>query len=407
MAVAAHQNIIKPGYKQTEVGVIPEGWNLCDLNVVASVIDGDRGTHYPSTDEFSDSGHCLFLNAGNVTNDGFKFVDCAFITQEKDALLNKGKLKRNDIVLTTRGTVGNLAYFDAAVPFENIRINSGMVILRNTSLLLDTAFLYDVLRSRLVQKQIERLSFGSAQPQLTVRGISSFGIVVPPIPEQRAITKALNDVNALITALEELIAKKCDLKKAAMQQLLTGKQRLPGFDGEWEVKRLGDVARVKTGKKNNEDKCEDGAYPFFVRSQTVQRINTYSFDGEAILVPGEGGIGSIFHYIEGKFDVHQRVYKISDFNKKTYGKFIYFCMIQTFNKQAMRNSVKATVDSLRLPTFLEFEFLAPAFQEQTAIAAVLTDMDAEIAALEQRLDKTRAVKQGTMQELLTGKTRLI
>src|SRR5260370_41777836 len=172
--------------------------------------------------------------------------------------------------------------------------------------------------------------------------------------------------------------------------------RVSDWLGEWEVKRLGDVARVKTGKKNNEDKIEDGAYPFFVRSQTVEQIKTYSFDGEEILEPGEGGIGSIFHYIDGKFDVHQRVYKISDFNKETYEKFIYFCMTQTFNKQAMRNSVKATVDSLRLPTFLEFEFLAPEFEEQTAIAAVLTDMDAHIAALDQILHTTRTAKQAIM-----------
>ena len=221
------------------------------------------------------------------------------------------------------------------------------------------------------------------------------------------IAALLSDVDALIGVLDKLIAKKRDIKQAAMQQLLTGNRRLPGFSGEWKAKRLGDVAHIKTGKKNNEDKVEDGLYTFFVRSQTVERINTYSFDGEAILVPGEGGIGSIFHYINSKFDYHQRVYKISDFTTEVNGKFIYYCMMLTFNEQAMRNSVKATVDSLRLPTFIGFEFLAPSTQEQTGIAAVLSDMDAEIAALEQRRAKTRALKQGMMQELLTGKTRLI
>ena len=167
------------------------------------------------------------------------------------------------------------------------------------------------------------------------------------------------------------------------------------------------MAHIKTGKKNNDDKEEDGTYPLFVRSQTVERINSYSYDCEAILVPGEGGIGSIFHYINGKFDCHQRVYKISAFSDDTCGKFIFYCMTHGFHKQATRNSVKATVDSLRLPTFKAFEFLAPEFAEQTAIAEVLSDMDAELAALEQRRDKTRALKQGMMQELLTGKTRLV
>jgi len=398
---------VRPGYKRTEVGVIPEDWDSRNFAEVGKVIDGDRGINYPSRVEFLDSGYCLFLNAKNVTKRGFNFSECMFITQSKDRLLNKGKLVRGDVVLTTRGTVGNVAFFDDFVPFENIRINSGMVVLRNEGSNLVTAYLYKVLQSRLVQDQVDRFVFGSAQPQLTVRLIQSFQIPLPPLPEQRAIVAVLSDVDALITALDKLIAKKRAIKTAAMQQLLTGKTRLPGFSGEWEVKRLGDVSEIKTGKKNNEDKVEDGAYPFFVRSQTVLRINTYSFDGEAVLVPGEGGIGSIFHYVNGRFDYHQRVYKISDFTSQACGKFIYFCMLQNFNRQATRNSVKATVDSLRLPTFQEFEFLAPSFDEQQAIAAILSDMDAEIAALERRRDKTRALKQGMMQELLTGKIRLI
>ena len=231
-------------------------------------------------------------------------------------------------------------------------------------------------------------------------------IPLPPLPEQRAIAAALSDVDALLVALDALIAKKRLIKQGAMQELLTGKRRLAGFEGEWEVKLLGDVSDIKTGKRNNEDKIDDGAFPFFVRSQTVERIDTYSFDGEAILVPGEGGIGTIFHYVNGKFDYHQRVYKISDFNKDVFGKFIYYVMVQSFGYQATRNSVKATVDSLRLPAFQKFEFFSPPYDEQQAIAEILSDMDAEIAALEQRREKTRLVKQGMMQELLTGKTRL-
>jgi type I restriction enzyme S subunit len=185
-----------------------------------------------------------------------------------------------------------------------------------------------------------------------------------------------------------------------MQELLKPKEG-------WEVKKLGEIAEIKTGKKNNEDKVTEGKYPFFVRSQQLEQIDTYSFDGEAILMPGEGNIGSIFHYINGKFDYHQRVYKISDFSKDFFGKYIYYCMFQNFNQHAMKNSVKATVDSLRLPTFQQFEFYSPSHPEQQAIAQILSDMDAEIEALEQKRDKYKMLKQGMMQELLTGKTRLV
>ena len=174
------------------------------------------------------------------------------------------------------------------------------------------------------------------------------------------------------------------------------------------MKRLGDVARVATGGRNNQDKDPMGEYPFFVRSDTIERIRSFSYDCEAILVPGEGRIGDIFHYINGKFDVHQRVYCISSFSDGMSGKFVYCVLKQFFGAHAMINTVKATVDSLRRPTFTGFEFQCPpSFDEQEAIAAVLSDMDAEIQTLEARLTKARAVKEGMMQNLLTGRVRLV
>ncbi|HDM79027.1 MAG TPA: restriction endonuclease subunit S, partial [Deltaproteobacteria bacterium] len=131
------------------------------------------------------------------------------------------------------------------------------------------------------------------------------------------------------------------------------------------------------------------------------------YDCEAILVPGEGNIGNIFHYINGRFDVHQRVYAITRFSNEISGKFIFYYMSKYFGHHALTYTVKATVDSLRLPTFQGFDIATPpTLSEQTAIAAILSDMDAEIAALESKLTKARQIKQGMMQELLTGRIRL-
>ena len=190
-------------------------------------------------------------------------------------------------------------------------------------------------------------------------------------------------------------------------KLLTGKKRLPGFADEWVEKKLGDISQIKTGNRNSDEAVENGKYPFYVRSQKVYSIDSYSFDGEAILVPGEGGIGSIFHYINGKFDYHQRVYKISDFANEVCGKFIYFYMSRYFGEYALSLTVKATVDSLRLPTFEEFVIHMPSnIKEQQAIATILSDMDKEIADLEAQRDKYRLLKSGMMQKLLTGQVRL-
>ena len=266
----------------------------------------------------------------------------------------------------------------------------------------------------------------SGVPSLNARTISNVKISVPKKQEQTAIANALSDIDDLIGSLEKLIAKKEAIKTGTMQQLLTGKTRLPEFatreDGsakgfkqtelglipeDWESVLLGDIANIKTGSKNNQDKTTDGKYPFFVRSKNIEKINTYSYDCEAIAIPGEGNIGEIFHYIDGKFDAHQRVYVINNFSDICSGKYLYFQLKSNFGRYAMQNTVKATVDSLRLPTFKNFQITLPSKPEQTAIATILSNMDSEIQALQKRLDKTRDIKQGMMQQLLTGKVRLV
>jgi type I restriction enzyme S subunit len=373
--------LVKPGYKRTNVGVIPEDWGQDSICNLASITTGAKNTQ----DKIEDGEYPFFVRSPIVERiNSYSF--------DGEAILTAG-----DGV----GTGKIFHYIDGKFDFHQ-----RVYRISNFSIDLDGYFFYLYFSTHFYDR-IMSMTARSSVDSVRMEMIADMIIPLPPLPEQRAIAAVLSDVDALITALDRLIAKKRAIKQGAMQQLLTGKKRLPGFSGEWEVKNLGDVSEIKTGKKNNEDKVENGAYPFFVRSQTVERINTYSFDGEAVLVPGEGGIGSIFHYINGKFDYHQRVYKISDFSNDICGNFIYFCMLQNFGKQATRNSVKATVDSLRLPTFQEFEFIVPSLEEQRAIATVLSDMDAEIAALEAHRDKTRVLKQGMMQELLTGRIRLV
>lgn len=169
-----------------------DNWQVMSFkDAPLEIIDGDRGTNYPSQHEFSPNGYCLFLNAGNVTKNGFAFVNCAFVTREKDDVLRKGKLIRNDVVLTTRGTVGNTAYYNDGVPFENVRINSGMVILRARPAALDPLYLYLFVRSAFFQTQVSSLLTGSAQPQLPIRDINKIEIPIPPPNEQRAIASIL------------------------------------------------------------------------------------------------------------------------------------------------------------------------------------------------------------------------
>ncbi len=167
------------------------------------IIDGDRGANYPKQHDFSSLGYCLFLNAGNVTDNGFSFSDCAFITQEKDSVLRKGKLVRHDLILTTRGTVGNVAYYSDAVEYQNIRINSGMVIFRPDITKIIPYYLYLFLRSRTFREQVAYLTSGSAQPQLPIRDMNRIEMPLPPLAVQQEICNLLGALDDRIALLRE------------------------------------------------------------------------------------------------------------------------------------------------------------------------------------------------------------
>jgi type I restriction enzyme S subunit len=177
---------------------------------------------------------------------------------------------------------------------------------------------------------------------------------------------------------------------------------------DWNLAFIEDHAVITTGGRNTQDRVDDGLYPFFVRSQTVERINSYSFDGEAVLTAGDGvGTGKVFHYINGKFDAHQRVYRISDFSEHLNGYFFHLYFSTHFFSRIMQMTAKSSVDSVRREMIARMQIpLPPTISEQQGIAEALSDADALIESLEQLLAKKRQIKQGAMQELLTGQKRL-
>ena len=176
---------------------------------------------------------------------------------------------------------------------------------------------------------------------------------------------------------------------------------------DWDIDYIGNIAQINTGGRNTQDRIEDGLYPFFVRSQKVEHIDTYSFDGEAVLTAGDGvGTGKVFHYINGKFDVHQRVYRITNFSERVNGYYFYLYFSNHFYNRIMQMTAKSSVDSVRMEMIAKMLITIPPITEQEAIATALSDADALIEALEALIAKKRQVKQGTMQELLSGKKRL-
>ena len=170
------------------------------LNEIAEFIDGDRGKNYPTFDEFSTSGFCLFLNASNVTSFGFNFDSCMFVTEEKDKIMRNGHLLLNDIVFTSRGTLGNVALYDKNIKYKNVRINSGMLIIRPKGINLSPYFIYALLKSNYMKSAIEQFRSGSAQPQLPIKDLQN---ITFDIPESQNV---LDDLEHRFFEIEETIS---------------------------------------------------------------------------------------------------------------------------------------------------------------------------------------------------------
>ncbi len=173
---------------------------------------------------------------------------------------------------------------------------------------------------------------------------------------------------------------------------------------EWEVDIIDNVLKIGTGSKNTQDRLDDGKYPFFVRSQTIEKINSYSYDCEAVLTAGDGvGTGKIFHYVNEKFELHQRVYIMNNFKENLLGKFFFLYFSNNFYDRVMQMTAKSSVDSVRREMIAEMKIPLPPLAEQTAIATVLSDTDALIQALEKKIAKKQLIKKGAMQTLLSPK----
>ncbi len=234
----------------------------------------------------------------------------------------------------------------------------------------------------------------------------SISFPYPSRQEQQKIADCLASLDELLDLEEKKLSALQKYKKGLLQKLFPqGESRVPEWrfpefqnSGEWEEKKIGELSKISTGKRDVEDKNDIGLYPFFVRSKKIEKIDSYSFDGEAILIPGDGKIGEIFHYIIGKFDFHQRVYKISNFNN-VLGKYVFYCLENGFKKHALSNTAKATVDSLRLPMITGYIIKTPTLEEQQKIADFISGVDELIEKQQQKIEQLKQHKKSLLQGL--------
>ncbi len=411
---------VRPGYKQTEMGVIPEGWEVGSLGEHASFRTGPFGSALHKSDYVNDG--IPVINPMHIIDGRLAPTSAMSITEEAAQQLADFRLKAGEIIIGRRGDMGRCAVIQEGQ--SGWLCGTGSMIVRCCKS-ADPGFLQRILSSPQVVSAIEDASVGSTMINLNQSTLAGLKLQFPPIPEQRAIAAALSDVEALIASLDRLIAKKRDMKQAAMQELLTGKRRLSGFSGEWEVKKLGELATFLKGKglpksaitPYGKEPCIHYGELFTlypetigeIRSRTNDARDTFRSIANDVLMPTSDvtprGLAKASCVTVNDVILGGDILVIRSDKQRICGSFLSY-VIRREENQVLQLVTGTTVFHLYGSDMKKFTFLMPPLPEQAAIAAILSDMDAEIAALEQRRDKTRLLKQGMMQELLTGRIRL-
>lgn len=415
---------LKPGYKQTEVGVIPDEWETRPCSELSSRIM--VGIVIRPTQYYVRQG-VPALRSANIRETGINDLDLVFISEKSNALLAKSQTREGDVLTVRTGYPGT----SAVVQQSQAGCNCIDVLITRPSAAVDSDYLATWINSPLGKDQVLRNQGGLAQKHFNVRDMRNLVVALPKILEQRAIAGALNDVDALLAALDRLLAKKRDVKQATMQQLLTGNTRLPGFTGEWGNVRLGDLFSFKNGLNKSKEFFGTGTpivnYMDVFGSPAIQSLK---LEGRVTLTnselknyevrkgdvfftrtsetPEEIGVASVLidEPLETVFSGF--VLRARPLDDRLDDRFKAYCFSSAAVRKQITSKASYTTRALTNGRLLSGVLLPlPDVAEQAAIAAVLSDIDAELAALEQRRDKIRALKQGMMQELLTGRTRLV
>jgi len=387
-------------------------------------LDGNHGELYPRSHEFKSHG-VPYIGANDFANGDVTFDPCKFLAPERAGQFRKGVAKDGDVLFAHNATVGPVALLRTEEPF--VILSTTATYFRCDLDKLNNSYLNAALQSQHFVRQYQAVMAQSTRFQVPITTQRKLSLVIAPLPEQGAIATVLSDVDALLGGLDRLIAKKRDLKQATMQQLLSGQTRLPGFNGEWETLPARDIGVFKGGSgfplaAQGE---AGGEYPFFkvsdmnnegnetvmttanhyVSEHARKRLGATAFPADSIVFAKVGA--AVF--LERKKILGQA--SCIDNNMAAFVLNKSRAEVGYVHALLLSKKLGALVATTALPALNAKQFggmplAIPPLPEQRAIAVVLSDMDAELSALEARRDKTRALKQAMMQELLTGRTRL-
>ena len=327
-------------------------------------------------------------------------VDTFIITKKDSTVFSSG----DEVVIPASGETAKDIARASFIHKSGIIIGGDLNIIKPKNKVIPN-FLAISLSSGNQKKELIKRAQGKTVVHLHNSELKDIKFLFPTKNEQTQIGEFFKKLDTLIQTQQKKLEKTKTLKSAYLFEMfpadgeLKPKLRFKNFDKIWNITFLGLISQIKTGESDAQDSVAYGKYPFFVRSENIERSNRYLFDGEAILIPGEGRLGEIFHYINGKFDYHQRVYKISNFSNNIDGKFIYYLMQKDFKEHALKYTVKATVDSLRLPMLTNYRLKQPTLQEQNKVSSFFVKLDQKIALEQRKLEKLNNIKQAYLNEM--------
>lgn len=396
-----------------------DAWEQRKLGNVVNVLDGDRGKNYPSRENFSNQGHTVFLSASNVTKNGFSFEVNQYISELKSNSMGNGKLIRNDIVLTSRGSLGHVAWYNDDLASTNpfVRINSGMLILRVLKD-VDARYIVQYLKSPLGSKKIELISFGSAQPQLTKKDISNYGIELPSYEEQQKIGAFFKQLDNLITQNERKVNLLKQLKQAYLQKIFSQELRFAGFSNAWKERKLKDVTeRVRSndgrmdlptltmsassGWLDQKDRFSGDISGNEKKNYTLLKKGELSYNHGNSKLAKYGVVFSLKNYEEA---LVPRVYHSFKALANTSADFIEYMFSTKLPDRELGKLVSsgARMDGLlniNYDDFMNIHITFPNYEEQILMSAFFRKLDNTIALHQQKLNLLKKQKQAYLQKM--------
>lgn len=371
-----------------------DGWKEKKMGEIGDFIGG--GTPNTTISKYW-NGKISWYTPTEIKN-GYLKSSNRTITEEGLKNSSAKLLPKGAILITTRATIG-----DVAISEKECATNQGFQSLIVNDSEVNLFWFYWIIQHK---KELIKRASGSTFKEIGKDEIINIAAYSPKKQEQQKIADCLSSLDELIEATTQKVETLKEHKKGLMQRLFPaeGKNapdlRFPEFQGMegWERKIIQDICNITTGNKNTQDKKDNGIYPFFVRSQKIERIDSWSFDGEAILTAGDGvGVGKIFHYYVGKMGVHQRVYLLHDIQCNS--KYLYYFFSEFFYERVKKMSAKNSVDSVRKDMISDMPLLLPSPHEQQKIADCLSSLDELIDATSRKVEILKEHKKGLMQQL--------